>query len=96
MISSVVDASGKKLFSAYLLHSLPCEMSAIQLFHGNRMAVVSHLVSSDTIGEIGDPEFLRKPWRAMLIKVSQKEIESGLPRGCESNVAISPGKRSST
>ena len=42
---------GNKLFSVYLIHSLPLEMSAIQLFVGDKMAVVAHLVGPDTIGK---------------------------------------------
>jgi hypothetical protein len=45
-----VDISGKKLFSVYLIHSLALEMSAIQLFVGDKMAVVAHLVGKDTVG----------------------------------------------
>ncbi len=40
----------KKVLSVYLIHSLPLEMSAIQLFIGERMSVVAHLVYEDTIG----------------------------------------------
>ena len=36
--------------SAYLIHSLPLKMSAIQIFVGDKMACVSHLVGEDTIG----------------------------------------------
>ena len=42
---------GTKLFSVYLIHSLPLEMSAIQTFVGDKMAVVAHLVGPDTIGK---------------------------------------------
>ena len=40
----------KKLMSVYLIHSLPLKMSAIQIFVGDKMACVSHLVGEDTIG----------------------------------------------
>lgn len=43
---------GTKLFNAYLIHSLPLEMSAIQLFVGDRMATVAHLVGPDTLGDL--------------------------------------------
>ena len=46
----ILAASGQKLFSVYLIHSLALEMSVIQLFVGDKMAVVAHLVSQDTIG----------------------------------------------
>ena len=41
--------SKKKVMSAYLIHSLPLKMSAIQIFVGDKMACVSHLVGEDTI-----------------------------------------------
>ena len=47
----VKDMEGTKLFSVYLIHSLPLEMSAIQTFVGDKMAVVAHLVGPDTIGK---------------------------------------------
>ena len=48
---SIVDSSKEeKLMSAYLIHSLPLKMSAIQIFVGDKMACVSHLVGEDTIG----------------------------------------------
>ena len=34
---------GKKILSVYLIHSLPLEMSAVQVFVGDKMAVVAHL-----------------------------------------------------
>lgn len=51
-VNRIRNDQGKKVFSVYLLHSLPLEMSAIQLFVGDKMAVVAHLVSKDTIGRI--------------------------------------------
>ncbi len=50
LYSSILDSTGKKLFTVYLVHSLPLEMSAVQLFVGARMAVVAHLVGADTVG----------------------------------------------
>ena len=48
---SIVDSwKEEKLMSAYLIHSLPLKMSAIQIFVGDKMACVSHLVGEDTIG----------------------------------------------
>ena len=41
--------SKKKVMSAYLIHSLPLKMSAIQIFVGDKMACVAHLVGEDTI-----------------------------------------------
>ncbi len=38
------------MYSVYLLHSLPLSMSAVQLFVGDRMAVVAHLVGPETLG----------------------------------------------
>lgn len=46
-----MDIRDRKIFSVYLIHSLPLEMSAIQLFIGEKMAMVAHLVGPDTIGE---------------------------------------------
>ena len=48
----VLDADGRKLFSVYLVHSLPLRMSAVQLFVGDRMAAVAHLVDSNTLGNV--------------------------------------------
>ena len=36
--------------TAYLIHSLPLLMSAVQIFTGDRMAVVAHLVGLEQIG----------------------------------------------
>ena len=47
-------------------------MSVIQLFLGDKMSIVAHLVGRDTIGAEKalhlDDEFGNMPWRAMLIK----------------------------
>ncbi|XP_059096680.1 uncharacterized protein LOC131891171 [Tigriopus californicus] len=69
----IYDPNGLKMFSVYLIHSLPLEMSAIQVFVGDKMATVAHLVGPDTLGtdetRLGLAEDLRnKPYRAMLIK----------------------------
>ena len=66
---SIVDSwKEEKLMSAYLIHSLPLKMSAIQIFVGDKMACVSHLVGEDTIGgetdlqldgEVQSPNFLK-------------------------------------
>ena len=66
---SIVDSwKEEKLMSAYLIHSLPLKMSAIQIFVGDKMACVSHLVGEDTIGgetdlqldgEVRNPNFLK-------------------------------------
>ena len=50
----IVAASGHKLFSVYLIHSLALEMSVIQLFVGDKMAVVAHLVTEDTVGRMDE------------------------------------------
>ena len=62
----------RKAVTVYMIHSLPLEMSAIQVFVQEKMAVVAHLVDAATIGNywnyphspIGDKD----PWRAMIIK----------------------------
>ena len=51
---AILAASGQKLFSVYLIHSLALEMSVIQLFVGDKMAVVAHLVTEDTIGSMDE------------------------------------------
>ena len=66
---SIVDSwKEEKLMSAYLIHSLPLKMSAIQIFVGDKMACVSHLVGEDTIGgetdlqldgEVRNPNFIK-------------------------------------
>ena len=50
----ILAATGQKLCSVYLIHSLALEMSVIQLFLGDKMAVVAHLVSADTIGPMDE------------------------------------------
>ncbi len=47
----MANERGKVLFSVYVIHSLPTLMSVVQLFVGNRMAVVAHLVGEDTVGD---------------------------------------------
>ena len=70
--SLIFTASNKKVLSVYLIHSLALEMSAIQIFVGDKMAVVAHLVGKDTIGHEPnlqlEQEFKHLPWRAMIIK----------------------------
>jgi hypothetical protein len=36
--------------TVYLIHSLPLLMSAVQIFTGDQMAVVAHLVGLEQIG----------------------------------------------
>ena len=36
--------------TAYLIHSLPLLMSAVQIFCGEKMAVVAHLAGLDQLG----------------------------------------------
>ena len=50
----ILAASGQKLFSVYLIHSLALEMSVIQLFVRDKMAVVAHLVGEETIGRMDE------------------------------------------
>ena len=47
---SIVDGTGLKLLSVYLIHSLPLKMSAIQVFKGDKMMTVAHLVGPSTLG----------------------------------------------
>ena len=79
----VLDAWGKKLFSVYLIHCLALEMSVIQLFVGDKMAVVAHLVGEDTMGRLGDDKVRE-------FQCKQKPRERSTMRW------FSPGFRSST
>mgnify|MGYP001800270133 FL=1 len=38
-------------FTARVIHSLPLLMSAVQIYHRDKMIAVSHLVGTDTIPE---------------------------------------------
>ena len=41
---------GEKQLSVYVIHSLPTLMSVVQLYVEDKMVMVCHLVSADTIG----------------------------------------------
>ena len=41
---------GQRVMTAYLIHSLPLLMSAVQIYSGDRMAVVAHLVGLEQLG----------------------------------------------
>ena len=45
-----MNAEGERKMTAYLIHSLPLLMSAVQIFTGDQMAVVAHLVGLEQIG----------------------------------------------
>ena len=70
----ILNERGERKLTAYLIHSLPCLMSAVQIFCGDRMAVVAHLVGVDQLGyekELGmTPSVMKndKSWRGMLLK----------------------------
>ena len=72
VVTHSVLVHDQKKFTAYLIHCLPLKMSAIQLFVGDKMAVVAHLVGQETIGHENNlrlnQEFKDHPWRAMIIK----------------------------
>jgi len=63
--------------TAHILHSLPLLMSAIQIYRGDKMALVAHLVGVDQIGyetRLGlTPDVMKnkRNWRAMLLKDSE-------------------------
>ena len=45
-----MNTEGERKMTAYLIHSLPLLMSAVQIFTGDQMAVVAHLVGLEQIG----------------------------------------------
>ena len=48
--SSIVKENGEKQLSVYVIHSLLTLMSVVQLYLEEKMVMVCHLVSADTIG----------------------------------------------
>ena len=71
----VDDTGAETKLTVYLLHSLPLRMSVVQVFVGDRMACVGHLVTEATVGrerDLGlDDAFANARWRAMIIKDDQ-------------------------
>ncbi len=54
--------------TAYLIHSLPLLMSAVQIFCGDKMAVVAHLVGLEQLGyetELGLTQAVRRETRSV-------------------------------
>ena len=49
-ISRIINDKGQRVMTAYLIHSLPLLMSAVQIFSGDQMAVVGHLVGLEQLG----------------------------------------------
>jgi hypothetical protein len=47
---SIIRENGAKEMSVYVIHSLPTMMSVVQIFVEEKMSMVCHLVSADTIG----------------------------------------------
>ena len=45
-----MNSDGERKMTAYLIHSLPLLMSAVQIFTGDQMAAVAHLVGLEQIG----------------------------------------------
>ena len=70
-----MDDNGEDKLTVYLLHSLPLRMSVVQVFVGDKMACVGHLVTEATIGREQDlgleDTFANAKWRAMIIKDNQ-------------------------
>ena len=77
-ISRIINDKGQRVMTAYLIHSLPLLMSAVQIFSGDQMAVVGHLVGLEQLGyekDIGMTEAVSKtrflttttpwPWTAL-------------------------------
>ena len=46
----ICDAKNDSIMNVRVLHSVNLRQSAVQLFVGNEMKIVSHLVGLDTIG----------------------------------------------
>ena len=74
-----MDERENRVLSTYVIHSLPLNMSAVQVFIDDKMAMVGHLVGSDTIGyeeELGlnTQAALAEPWRAMLLKDDKGDV----------------------
>ena len=71
----IVNGMEEKVMSVYLIHSLPLVLSAVQVFVGDKMAVVAHTIGPNTIGKLElDPEFAGVPWRAMIIKDNEGDF----------------------
>ena len=47
---SILNANGERPLTAYLIHSIPLLQSAVQIFAGDKMTVVAHLVGLEQIG----------------------------------------------
>ena len=45
-----MNANGERPLTAYLIHSIPLLQSAVQIFAGDKMTVVAHLVGLEQIG----------------------------------------------
>ncbi len=97
----IIDPSGKKVLTVYLVHSLPLEMSVVQVFAGARMAAVAHLVDASTVGALSllgvgrGGELEGKPWRAMLIKNAEGDwgVCAGAWLGMAAGVPAVPPSR---
>ena len=48
--SRILNSRGERPLTAYLIHSLPLQQSAVQVFAGDKMSVVGHLVGLEQIG----------------------------------------------
>jgi hypothetical protein len=49
-LSSLLNSRSERAMTAYIVHSLPLLMSAVQIFVADRMSVVAHLVGLEQIG----------------------------------------------
>ena len=47
---SILNSNGERPLTAYLIHSIPLQQSAVQIFAGDAMTVVAHLVGLEQIG----------------------------------------------
>ena len=46
----ILNSNGERPLTAYLIHSIPLQQSAVQLFVGDKMTVVAHLVGLEQLG----------------------------------------------
>ena len=46
----ILNSNGEKPLTAYLIHSIPLQQSAVQIFAGDKMSVVAHLVGLEQLG----------------------------------------------
>jgi hypothetical protein len=48
-VYSILDHRSKQQFTCRIIHSLPLQMSAVQIFYKDKMVAVSHLIGSEQL-----------------------------------------------